>query len=500
MIAQHAHFRFRLKAPIATYAALGFAWAAFARWVVPPLLIEEDPGRFVSGLQRFIRNPPAPFITQGILGAWSEFSGAVLIALAIHLAIVVVLRGLDFGLNDASGSRELRAGRPTRLLLGGVSLVFLAVAVVTGPCQDYYLYLQMWAEVRLGHDPWFIVPGRFGLAPLNAYGPLFNLLARLAWVNPLAPKLLFAGAYLLFAISQVRWFLAGRPTSGLAVVALTALFWNPFPWVEIAIRGHFDILVGLACLGAIRAWERRCDTLAGVSLATGVLLKFVPIALVPFLAIDRGRIRYRFLLAVVAAIGLGMGLSIAWWGRSTMLPLTFAATRRSTALSIFRYIRGPYSPLVWLWGASSYDHLAPLLMFLALLRAWSWYRVRRPDIETAAVVAVTAMLLFYQNGFPQYQMVTFVLGSSWVVRHWEYVKGRSVRVVLVACYFGWLAAFDLYYAFIDETRGELHWHHVEEWVGLPAFLVGCGFLAGLVWSASAIWSGKTHSGRGTTVV
>ena len=500
MIAQHAHFRFRWKSLIATYSALGIGWAAFARWVVAPLLLEEDPGRIVSALQRFIRNPPAPFVTQGIPARWGEFSVAVLIALAIHLAIVLVLRGSDFGHIDVSGSRELRAGRPTRLLLGGASLVFLAVAVVTGPCQDYFLYLQMWSAVRLGHDPWFIVPGSFGLVPLNAYGPLFNLLAGLAWVNPLAPKLLFAGAYLLFAISQTRWFMAGRPTSGLAVVALTALFWNPFPWVEIAIHGHFDILVGLACLGAIRAWDRRCDTLAGVSLATGVLLKYIPIVLVPFLALDRGRIRYRFLLAVFAAIGLGMGLSIAWWGRSTLLPLTFAATRRSTTLSIFRYIRGPYSPLVWLWGASNYDHLAAPLMFLALLRAWSWYRVRRPDIQTAAVVAVAAMLLFYQNGFPQYQMVTFVLGSSWVVRHWESIKGRAVRVALVACYFGWLAAFDLYYAFIDETRGDLYWDCAQAWVGLPAFLVGCGFLAGLVWSASAFWSGKTHSGRGTTIV
>ena len=29
-----------------------------------------------------------------------------------------------------------------------------------------------------------------------------------------------------------------------------AWFWNPFPWVEVAIRGHFDILAGLACVAA----------------------------------------------------------------------------------------------------------------------------------------------------------------------------------------------------------------------------------------------------------
>ena len=46
-----------------------------------------------------------------------------------------------------------------------------------------------------GHDPWFTVFGEFGDAPLNAYGPLFNFLAAVAWVNPLAPKVLFAYAY-----------------------------------------------------------------------------------------------------------------------------------------------------------------------------------------------------------------------------------------------------------------------------------------------------------------
>jgi hypothetical protein len=30
--------------------------------------------------------------------------------------------------------------------------------------------------------------------------------------------------------------------SGPPMIVLTALFWNPFPWVEIAMRGHFDIL------------------------------------------------------------------------------------------------------------------------------------------------------------------------------------------------------------------------------------------------------------------
>ncbi len=150
---------------------------------------------------------------------------------------------------------DVRLGRRDNLVIVIVSLAFLAVTVLSGPRHDYFLYLHMWYEVRQGHDPWFIVPGVNGNAPLNAYGPAFNLLAALSWVNPLAPKLLFAYGFVLFAISQIKGFTASRPSNGLQLIVLTALFWNPFPWIEIAGRGHFDILIGLLCLGAIRGVE-----------------------------------------------------------------------------------------------------------------------------------------------------------------------------------------------------------------------------------------------------
>ena len=83
-----------------------------------------------------------------------------------------------------------------------------------GLFHDYFFYLNMWYEVRQGHDPWFMVFGiEWDRVPLNAYGPLFNLLAVLAWVNPLAPKLLFAYAYILFSVWQIKEFAASRRLS-----------------------------------------------------------------------------------------------------------------------------------------------------------------------------------------------------------------------------------------------------------------------------------------------
>ena len=391
MMAQHD--RRRLYILVSLYATLTLAWIAFAQFIVPPFLTMENPGHTWEAVRHFIQNPPGLFLTPDVLGRWREFSAAVLIALVLHLTILLILRHHDLRASEACSSTDARARHRVNFLLLILSLTFLAVTVLSGPRHDYYFYLQMWYEVRQGHDPWYFVFGKFGHVPLNAYGPLFNLFAGLAWINPLAPKLLFAYAYVLCSVSQIKDFTANRPRSGVAMVVLTALFWNPFPWVEIAIRGHFDVLLGLSCLVAIRARNRGQDFPSGICLALGVLLKYFPLVLLPFLAFDRGRLRPRFLIAAAATIFLGLGLSFAIWGPSTLAPLKFAATRRSNCLSIFFFLRGRYSPLQRFTDTPNIDYLAPFILVVALLVVWLWFRLRQPDIESVGVVAVATTVL-----------------------------------------------------------------------------------------------------------
>ena len=175
--------RRRLYGLVTLYAALALGWVAVAWWIVPSLLVRERPGPTLLALKWYIQNVPAPFLTQDILGCWREFSWAVLIALALHLSIALVLRRLEG--RSPTEDRLVRLGHGLHLIN---ALAFLAVTVLTGPRHDYYLFLQIWAEVRLGHDPWFMSFGMNGIAPLNAYGPLFNLFCALAWVNPLRPS------------------------------------------------------------------------------------------------------------------------------------------------------------------------------------------------------------------------------------------------------------------------------------------------------------------------
>ncbi len=422
------------------YAALAVAWAAGAFWFAP------DIDRFEAGLM----------------------------ALGLSLAFALALGRWD-DRRDATRSPEDRAWElAVNLALIVVASAFLAVTVLTGAVHDYVLHLQFWSVVLGGDDPWFVERGFWGVQPPNAYGPLFNLFAGLTLVNRLAPKLLFATAYIAAAAALTK-ALADRRASRLATLGLMAWAWNPYAWVEVAIRGHFDVLVGIASVAAVHARRRGRDLPCAAALAAGVLLKYIPIVMLPFLALDRGRVRWRLVAASTALIALGMGLSCLAWGTSTFRPLGFAATRSSTYLSIFRFLRGRYSPLRGLGIDADLDRLAPVALGLALLWAWWWCRSRRVDPATAAVLAVLVTLLLYRNGFPQYQMVLMMLASYWVALTWDRRSHRTALAIALIGYFAWIAAFDVAYCLIGDGSS---WF--EDAVGLPTFALGCALGACVV--------------------
>ena len=61
--------------PSILYAVVALGWVVFARWVVPPLLRAEHPGRTIAAVKWTIQVPPAPFLPRGIIACWRAFSG-----------------------------------------------------------------------------------------------------------------------------------------------------------------------------------------------------------------------------------------------------------------------------------------------------------------------------------------------------------------------------------------------------------------------------------------
>jgi hypothetical protein len=387
------------------------------------------------------------------LALWREFEAACGLAAVILVGLAVVLN-----------RRSAPPGENSRLAL--FAAAFLGLTVVAGARHDYTADLEIWAVVLSGGDPWWLPTGRS--YPLNAYGPAFLLLSPVVLIHPLLPKLLFALAYVGYVISRPmtkrRWVL---------------LVLNPFPWIETAWFGHFDVLIGLACAKAWRVLERRRFT-AGTLLGVGVLLKYLPLVIAPF-GLRRGdRLDRRYLGAFAATIVVGLAASWLVWGTSVFRPIEFAATRGANLLSIFRFLEGGFSPLpagtqAGRW-AGPITALAGLLVF-----AWSRIRSDRVAPRVGACLGLATTLLFYRVGFIQYWMVWLMLLADADGSEAYRLFGRPIPSATATVFLGWLAGFDLLYARLGgviDPNGP--WGALDAIVGLPHFLLGSAWIVAVI--------------------
>lgn len=441
-------------------------WICFATTVAPTVIASAHAGensgsaaRWVSG---FSRSRPL----ADVLKSWRVTTGAVVLGGVLHLGLVLAIGAWDRRWKPVENEGRAWLRRSSSWLLIAISLVFFLATIQAGGVQDYPLYIQIWGEILKGGDPWYLVPGGGGSFPLNAYGPLYTVLALPTLVNPLAPKLLFAFAYWMFVAWLVKDLGPSRRLPGWAALVLVLWHANPYAWVEIAAFGHFDVLVGLLCVAAVETRLRdRWGESAGW-LASGILLKFFPVVLGPFLMLDRGRIQYRYVIGTIALVAAGMSTACLVWGSSALRPITFAMGRESAHLSIFRFLRGPYSPIGRDTLLFSPDQWATPILMAALYKTWSWTRRIRFETAASCVLGVTVTLLLYKVGFPQYPMVLFMLGSYWLVRDHQTLTNRRMLIAAFCGYFAWIAYFDVL-MYRERFEG------LTDWAGVPTLLLGC---------------------------
>jgi hypothetical protein len=461
---------------VAFYAVVLGAWWWFATSVAPPVLADRlaNPGETL--IDRAVHWYAAGQEPENVLKKWKNTTSGIAVGLICHFVLVAMIGVWHRRHATSRTAAQARFDRASSALLIVLSLAFFLVTALRGMIHDYFLFWQIWQEILKGNDPWFLVRGRAREYPLNAYGPLFTLLAPLTLVGRLTQKMLFAAAYWLYAAWMVKDVAPSRrfPAWG----GLLLLLWlaNPYAWIEIALFGHYDVLVGLLCIAAVECRLQERDYASAFWISAGTLLKYFPGVLVPFLMLDGRRIRVRFLVTTLILGALGMATAGLIWGPSVLRPLTFAATREPADLSIFRFLIGARSPVPNDLVFFTIDQIATPVLLATL--AWLWTWTRRTGFETLAscVLAVTATLVLYKVGFPQYPMVLFVLGPYWFVRDHEALRRRPALIASFCAYFAWVGWFDV---LIVKERT----FSVSELAGLVTLALG-GLLAASIVLAS----------------
>jgi len=451
---------------IALYLVLSVLWVGFAYGIAPNIITAAYHARSVSALNWVFQGHRSVPV-EHYLDRWSSIAAALQMATILHLSIVLFIRSID----RKHRLRDVKAPRPdlcANFVLIGVSAAFLALTALTRIWApgDYANYLVEWKMVREG-NPWY---GGF-----NSYGPLFNMLAPLASVNPFANKLLFAFSYLVCVTWLIKRFAPGPRLAALSWPEVGLWLLNPFPWVEIVFFGYFDVLVAIACVAAVHSLVLRWDGVSGTYLALGILLKYIPIVILPFFVFSGRRFHFRLLSCCAGFVILGLFVSTLIWGTSTFLPLTFAATRSPQySMSLYEVLASTHSPVRLSWDSPNFDWLEKLFLLTAGLGVFAWCVRRRTGPALSAALAIAVTLLFYRSGYIRYQMVLFCLILYWVVSEREQLKLHAVLVALLAGYFGLLAFIEVAQYWFDFT-GEIYYSIV-----VFKFLLGCALVLGLV--------------------
>ena len=470
---------------IATYATVCILWIVFANSVAANVIADAYNEQSLAVLNwAFQGHRLLPL--EHYLELWHDITTAVLIATMLHLIIVLFIAGSERKYSSLLGNSTKPDPRINFVLIV-FSAAFLALTALSSMRGDYPGYLGEWMAVLGGRDPW--------LGTRNAYGPLFNALSPLVWINPLANKLFFAFSYLVYMIWLVKDFAPRRGFSALSRPWLGLWLLNPFPWVEIAYFGYFDVLVALACVAAVHSMIDRKDGISGTCLGLGILLKYMPIVILPFLVFGQRRLRFRLISFCGGVVIFGLAVSILIWGMSTFAPIAFAATRYSH-WSIYDALAGTHS-LRFLSDSSNDDPFVwlerPLLVIFGL-GMLVWCVLRRTGPALSAVLALSVTLLFYRAGYINYQMLPFLLVLYWVFSEWQQLVEHPILSAVVSGYFGLLAILEFaqWGVFLPKftTEDPLYISIV-----MLTFLLGCAFLLVLVQFSAGSHYAKIGLGR-----
>jgi hypothetical protein len=347
-------------------------------------------------------------------------------------------------------------------LFGIVWIGLIVVGLVEGPRYDYRAYMKQWARVLAGGNPWLDDPG-------NVYGVGHQILAGLFLVHPLAPKLLYIlssfGTFLVMFAAQRR-----DVAIGLATFAL--LFATPFFVILTPMFGVEDTLVTFLTVFAVDLRVRRARTIApALLLAAAVLTKVYPLALLPFIATDRGVINFRFVGVFGAVMCLGVVATVTVWGLPAFGIVPFAFVRDGKMLSIFWFLsESGLSPIAHSTLARALIVWNSAVVAAVMASLYALHFFGRVRALPGTVVAMLGLLAFYKVGNPQY----FLCSASLLIYFLTVDRDRGTledRPLLGAAA-AYLLVLNLFQIWYQISGGSVRHPEVRAFVGLPAFVTG----------------------------
>ena len=333
--------------------------------------------------------------------------------------------------------------------------------VPAGPDDDIHRYVWDGRLQRLGYNPYVVVPSDPVVkdlhtpetrnlnnpdlpSPYPAGAQLFFRAVMAIHESTFALKVAFVLCE--FAIAFLLLEVLHRNGQGAHLVL--AFAWNPLLAIEVAGSGHIDIVGALLLVMSAAALVRRWRTAATVAFGLAVVVKFLPIVLLP-LYWKRVRVRDVALAALVAAL---LYLPFLQHGRIPIGSLgTYVQTFRFNG-PVFAAVDQLASPLL----------VAGLAVLVRLVTAICLRRTK-PELSLDAFAwPMAATLLCAPAVFPWYLL--------WLL---PFLMSASTLLIIV-----WSASIiPVYIQWHLRALGH-PWGPLADWVMLVEY--GCVGMAGII--------------------
>lgn len=327
---------------------------------------------------------------------------------------------------------------------------------------DYKQYEVQWQYFLESGNPW-----RWGS---NTYGPLHGMFAYVHSIWVKAPRMIFSLTFLFASYLLAKELLKDSKLElSQKKLFIFLLLLNPLYWIFSVVFGCNDAFVAGLTLFSILLYRNNKYLTSALFLSLAILMKFIPIIIIPFLAFYQNRIRWRFSIASISITLIGFYISYLKWGGMVFHPFRVSAEREAKLLSIFRYIDGDFSILPALSNHQT-DLISTQIIAYGLILIFFMYLLTNSRNQlTAIALALTFLLTFYKVGHFQFYMslelILFLLIADLGKEGFHYQAAIKVLFFFII-WFGLLtisfAATEGYYKNFEFLR---------EIISLPQFTV-----------------------------
>ena len=270
----------------------------------------------------------------------------------------------------------------------------------TGIQHDYRSYIGQWRLLMDGADPW---------STDNTYGPIHTLIGYLLFWHTLAPKSLIVMTLLIANIALAVELFRARGVAPVQIVYLLAIPTNVLIVGVGVIYGLNDALVAALVVAAVLFRHRLHYITAGSLLGLAALIKFYPILLLPFFALEKERLRWSVMTSGIATFCIGLFACVAIWGLGPIGAMFFGSRRGPKLLSVLASLQSVFGQervILWLIKYNTMFVLSGVIFFWFL----SWQL--RLNWLVSAVIGYLVVLTAYKVGHQQFYLPWLFMVAS----------------------------------------------------------------------------------------